>query len=306
MYYGADFEAQPQMWADHFGNVFTEKSRDSYLEDKYSPPISEPPEPVSKAELTEIISKLESGKAIGLDGASAWEFQNAPDTLLTNLQAVYTHILSTAIFPKSMLQHKISIIPKSVKKDLTMLKSWRPIQVQNCTLAIFERILLRRNRAILTDTSKEQFGYKSQVGTEMAVAVARAIKGRAFACCIDYSSAFDMVSWKRIMDQLQLRNMAYAYRKVIFKSFQIGTCIAWLGSFIKVKNPSRGVKQGGILAPYLFAISMQQLADANAKLDAGVTLQLFDKEIFLNTIVYNQSILFPQLPASIAIKLNFG
>ena len=118
--------------------------------------------------------------------------------------------------------------------------------MQNSILGIFERVILARNYETFTATSKEQFGYKNEVGSEMAVATANAIQGRAYACCIDFSAAFDRISWRRVMSALEETKLSYAYRRCIFLSFMISTSVFWNGVFVNVNDPTRGVKQGGI------------------------------------------------------------
>ena len=125
----------------------------------------------------------------------------------------------------------------------------------------------------------------------MAVATANAIQGRAYACCIDFSAAFDRISWQRVMAALERTQMSYAYRRCIYLSFMISTCILWNGVFAAVTDPTRGVKQGGILAPYLFALAMQQLVQCCMLESAGVLVTILGITFFLNILVYADDIL---------------
>lgn len=283
---------QAKMWADHFSEVFNDDVTDATTPTTYSQPIQTDEIPdVSYDELMAILTALDTEKAIGLDGVGPWELRHASQYAIDNLKTIYTYMMQNAHFPASMIDHKISVIPKSLKKDLSIIKNWRPIQVQNTSLAIFERLLLERNKERLCNTSREQFGYKTKVGTEMAIAVARSIQGRCYACCIDFSAAFDKISWKRAMRGLEHAQVPYAYRRIIYWSFHIKTFVFWNGELLRVLDPSRGVKQGGILAPYVFAISMQELVDDNLKFSAGALIKIRDSTIFMNTIVYADDIL---------------
>ena len=109
---GATTQNQANMWADHYSHVFKEPNSDSDLPRRYASPILAPPEPISADELKNVVAQLQPGKAIGADGAGAWDFQNATGALLHNFRLIYSKIMASAHFPAPMLEHKISIIPK--------------------------------------------------------------------------------------------------------------------------------------------------------------------------------------------------
>ena len=60
---------------------------------------------------------------------------------------------------------------------------------------------------------------------------------------------------------------------------------------VRVKNPTRGVKQGGILAPNLFSLSTQEYVDMNKLETGGVFITINNTTLFINTIVYNNGVL---------------
>ena len=135
--------------------------------------------------------------------------------------------------------------------------------VSNC----FENILLELMEPYLS-TTDNQFGFKKGHSTDHCIYVLknviqyyRSYNSPVYTCFLDASKAFDRVNhwtlFKKLLNRgvpiLLVRILLYWYRTQTF-------CIKWgtmTSCFFSVSN---GVRQGGILSPYIFAIYMDDLS----------------------------------------------
>ena len=131
----------------------------------------------------------------------------------------------------------------------------------------FENILLELMEPYLS-TTDNQFGFKKGHSTDHCIYVLknviqyyRSYNSPVYTCFLDASKAFDRVNhwtlFKKLLNRgvpmLLVRILLYWYRTQTF-------CIKWgtmTSCFFSVSN---GVRQGGILSPYLFAIYMDDLS----------------------------------------------
>ena len=77
---------------------------------------------------------------------------------------------------------------------------------------------------------------------------------------VDLEKAYDRISWKFIKDTLEKAGLPYLWIKNIMHCVEtMRTSVVWNGNPLKWFKPSRGIRQGDPISPYLFVLCMERL-----------------------------------------------
>ena len=189
-----------------------------------------------------------------------------------------------------MIDTSLSPVPKKGKKYLSLNKSWRPLSLGTSESWVLERIFLSRLQPFL-GTDDSQFGYKSGHSASHAIELVRVLEQSSdcHVCMLDASSAFDTVSWGRIRDQLIARKVPLSLIKLCMKqltSNRISVC------GLEFIYPRAGIKQGGVLSGYYFAVCYDKLVTLLKVIGAGVIItNSFSKRLLLFILIYADDII---------------
>ena len=159
-------------------------------------------------------------------------------------------------------------IIKDKKGNITDPDNYRPIAITTVASKIFENIILHYIKDCLY-TSDNQFSYKANSSTDMAVFTLKAVidhyitsSSPVYICFLDASKAFDRVNYWCLFKKLYNRNVP-----VVYIRFLIAWCctqqffVRW-GNVLSVHfSASNGVRQGGILSPLLFNLYMNDISN---------------------------------------------
>ena len=116
-------------------------------------------------------------------------------------------------------------------------------------------------------TSDNPFGFKKRLSCSRAISTVRSAINHYTShgstvnlCAIDVSKAFDRMnhdgSFLKLMDRSLLLNVLLTLENWFGKCY---TCVIW-GSIISCMfQLTRGIRQGGVLSPYLFAVYVDDL-----------------------------------------------
>ena len=138
--------------------------------------------------------------------------------------------------------------------------NYRPIALSSIVSKKFENILLDRMSVILS-TMSNQFGFKKKHGTDLCIYVLkevidrhRSLNGSVYIF-LDASKAFDRVKHSILFQKLIDRGVpGYIVRLLIYWYSNQTMCIRWSGKLSEHFGVTNGVRQAGILSPYLFNI----------------------------------------------------
>ena len=101
----------------------------------------------------------------------------------------------------------------------------------------------------------------------------RRLNGSVFVCFLDASKAFDRVNHRTLFKQLGARGVpGYILRILIYWYKNQDMCIRWGDAYSAKFKVTNGVRQGGILSPYIFNVYVDELSEELNKCNVGCNL----------------------------------
>ena len=161
-----------------------------------------------------------------------------------------------------------TIIPlfKSDNLDKSLLSLNRPITLSSLLGKAIDLMILNRHQEAF-NSSDLQFGFKSSHSTNHCTFFAKEViayhinnGSDVFSCAIDMQKAFDRVDLTKLFTKLLQRPIPVLIVHILFHLyFNVNLRVLWNGAYSANFCSLNGVKQGGILSPYLFSIFINDL-----------------------------------------------
>jgi len=143
---------------------------------------------------------------------------------------------------------------------------FRGISISPVISEIFEHCILHRFSTYVV-ASDNQFGFKKAVGCSHTIYIVRYVVDHYISngstvnlCALDVSKAVDKMSHHRLFIKLMNRLVSITLLLVLEDWFSCcSTFVEWLSSVSFAIKLTSGVRQGGVLSPYLFAVYIDDL-----------------------------------------------
>ena len=210
------------------------------------------------------IRSLKRGKAAGLDELSAEHLIHCHPALCTVLKKLFNTIIKYGRVPSGFGLSYTVPLPKNnsaaFNKSLTV-EDFRGISISPVISKVFEKCILDRYISFL-QTSDHQYGFKKDSGCSKAIYSVRNVvdifisnRSTVNICALDLSKAFDKMSHVGLFIKLMERMVPNKLLTTLESWFNIcATCIRWGNIYSRYITLKCGIRQGGVLSPYLFAV----------------------------------------------------
>ena len=279
-----------RLWKKHYTELFNclkETSRtNKYCSSKvvYSDGML-----VTADDITQAINKLDDNKSCGLDGIYAEHLKNSSLRISSLLAICFSSCFSHGFLPDNLMSVILVPVIKDKAGKINSKDNYRPIALASILSKVLEMIILKRIEEYLL-TSDNQFGFKKKLGTDSCIYVLKEIidsysrlNGSVFLCFLDASKAFDRINHRKLFLKLEKRGVPlYLVRILSFWYSSQKMCVRWGTGISDSFFVSNGVRQGGILSPYLFNVYMDDLSSALNKCPAGC----FVGTLLVNHLMY--------------------
>ena len=235
-------------------------------------------------------------KSPGPDGVPYEFFIKTWKEIRTLVFRIINWILETKKMPNNLPEGLIVFLPKK-GKDKSKIKNLRPLTLLNTAIQNYERNSRRTTKTSTTVIiSEDQYGFMAGKQAADLIEITREIiedarsnKKNLSIFAIDFSGAFDNVSYKAIIDALYRRGFGREFTTLIAallsnNKSRIMVNGRYKGS-IKIEKSCR---QGDPISPYLFIIVLDQLLNKinYAKSLKGYELNLGSRKIKLKSAAF--------------------
>ncbi|KAL0811559.1 hypothetical protein ABMA28_009944 [Loxostege sticticalis] len=240
-------------------------------------------------DVRQAIKSMSRGKSPGHDDLSIEHLRYAGYHLPRVLAMFYSLCVVHSYLPAPMMKTVVVPIVKNKTGDISDKCNYRPISLATIIAKVLDSLLNTQLDKHL-HIHDNQFGFKSGLSTETAIlCLKQTVKYYTdkntpiFACFLDLSKAFDLVSYDILWQKLYKTSMPVELIRT-FKYWygnQINV-VRWSGAYSTPYGLECGVRQGGLTSPKLFNLYVNALVEELSSTHVGCHID----GVCLNNISY--------------------
>ena len=281
-------------WADYFSELATptDHSDSSFadfhqtIHEKYEQLLQDPPAEVvsfSLEEVSECIDSLKVNKAAGPDDMEPEHLIYGGETLRVHLTAVFNAMVVERYVPEVFKLGMVIPIPKGHNKDLSIPGNYRGITILSNISKVFEKLLLLKISQLPSPPTLNplQGGFQQHLSCiHSALILQEAIqslrdKGRkAYVAFLDVKKAFDTVWHEGLFVKMHQKGISGPIWHIINRWYtSCSSAVLWNSQLSEEFPIEQGVRQGGVLSPFLYCLFVDELLDTLTSSGLGVSIQ---------------------------------
>ena len=224
-------------------------------------------------------------KASGLDGIQYEHFKYAGEECWKLLAKILNFIREHEQLPESATIGAILSLFKGKKKSKLCKESYRGITLLNVIGKILERLILNRSLEAFNAggvPNRLQFAYQRSNSSDMASFVLQEVinqyneeRSTVYSCFLDSSKAFDTVWTDGLFYKLYNIGIRGKTWRLLRNWYSNMSCCVLLDGLVSESFcVSQGIRQGGVLSPWLYMCFNNDISELLDKIGCGVMVEI--------------------------------
>ncbi|XP_061719997.1 uncharacterized protein LOC133527124 [Cydia pomonella] len=232
---------------------------------------------------------MTKGKSPGRDGLCIEHLRHAGPHLPRVLSLLFNLCLSHSYLPPELLETLVVPIIKNRTGDASDGSNYRPISLATVVAKVFDSVINSYLRTYVK-LHDNQFGFRPGLSTETAILSLKHTvkyytdrKTPIYACFLDLSKAFDLVSYDILWKKLQKSRLPSEFIHLLrYWYLNQENRVRWAGEVTETYRLECGVRQGGLSSPILFNLYVDALIEQLSSTHIGCHVD----GVCLNNISY--------------------
>ena len=278
-----------QNFKEHFSSIFNTPRVEGFDNDRSNNKLNELLSDIkvevndfyiSDEDIKASIKDLNDNKAFDPFDLKAEHFKSVPPSTVHYITKLINDIMNCDDLPTCLSSSILIPLVKSYQKPLSDGNNYRGISLIPILTKIIEKTIVVKCPSV-KQHKNVQFGFTSDASTLHAELLIKDtiqkynVNGSpVYICSLDAEKAFDTCNWYKLFQSLQQKGtLPNKVIKFLIQLYLKGEgMIRYNNSYSGTFNLSQGVRQGSILAPFLYNLYTEDLIDRVQDLNVGTFL----------------------------------